>query len=161
LSNVVLSLVSELKYRVLLFKIYRQKTIIEDNDVIPNPTTVKLYEGCRLAKDGNIDLILAVRGGLVCDYAKAVSVLTYREEDPWDKYFLRMEDVDNKIIPVGCVLTMVGTGLKMNGGTVITNPGSKLKIGHIFGDNLFPKFSILNPVFTYTLPKYQMVAGFF
>ena len=72
-----------------------------------------------------------------------------------------MEDVDNKIIPVGCVLTMVGTGSEMNGGSVITNHASKLKIGHVFGDNVFPKFSILNPLYTYTLPKYQMTAGFF
>lgn len=70
-----------------------------------------------------------------------------------------MEDVDNKIIPIGCVLTMVGTGSKMNGGAVISNHEQKLKTGHVFGDNVFPKFSILNPKFTYTLPKYQMTAG--
>jgi alcohol dehydrogenase YqhD (iron-dependent ADH family) len=56
---------------------------------------------------------------------------------------------------------MVGTGSEMNGGAVITNHEQKLKIGHVFGDNVFPKFSILNPKLTYTLPKYQMVAGFF
>ena len=72
-----------------------------------------------------------------------------------------MEDVDNEIIPVGCVLTMVGTGSEMNGGAVITNHEQKLKIGHVFGENVFPKFSILNPEFTYTLPKYQMVAGIY
>ena len=49
----------------------------------------------------------------------------------------------------------------MNGGSVITNPERKRKIGHVFGENVFPKFSILNPVFTYTLPKYQMVAGIY
>lgn len=108
-----------------------------------------------------MDLILAVGGGSVCDYAKAVSVSTYCKEDPWEKYYLRMEDVDNKIIPVGCVLTMVGTGSEMNGGSVITNHEQKRKIGHVFGDNVFPKFSILNPTFTFTLPAYQMTAGFF
>ncbi len=137
------------------------KNIFEDAGVMPNPTTTKLYEGCQRAKDGNVDFILAVGGGSVCDYAKAVSVSTYCEEDPWDKYYLRMEEVDNKIIPVGCVLTMVGTGSEMNGGSVITNPESKLKIGHVFGENVFPKFSILNPEFTFTIPKYQMVAGFY
>jgi len=137
------------------------KEIFEDPGVMPNPTVEKLYEGCRIAKAENVDLILAIGGGSVCDYAKAVSVSTYCEEDPWDKYYLRMEDVDNKIIPVGCILTMVGTGSEMNGGSVITNHESKLKIGHVFGDNVFPKFSILNPVFTFTIPKYQMVAGFF
>lgn len=137
------------------------KTVFEDSGVMPNPTVEKLYEGCKIAKENNIDLILAVGGGSVCDYAKAVSVSAYCNEDPWEKYYLRMEDVDNKIIPVGCVLTMVGTGSEMNGGAVITNHSQKLKIGHVFGDNVFPKFSILNPVFTYTLPKYQMVAGIY
>ena len=137
------------------------KNVFEDAGVMPNPTVEKLYEGCGIAKENSVDLILAVGGGSVCDYAKAVSVSTYCEEDPWDKYYLRMEDVDNKIIPVGCVLTMVGTGSEMNGGAVITNHRQKLKIGHVFGDNVFPKFSILNPTYTFTLPKYQMVAGFY
>lgn len=137
------------------------KNIFEDGGVMPNPTVDKLYEGCRIAKENKVDLILAVGGGSVCDYAKAVSVSAYCESDPWEKYYLRMEDVDNEIIPIGCVLTMVGTGSEMNGGAVITNPEQKLKIGHVFGDNVFPKFSILNPTFTYTLPKYQMVAGIY
>ena len=137
------------------------KTIIEDGGVMPNPTSEKLVDGCKKAREGKADFILAVGGGSVCDYAKAVSVSVHCTEDPWDKYYLRMEDVDNEIIPVGCVLTMVGTGSEMNGGSVITNHEQKLKIGHVFGDNVFPKFSILNPIFTYTLPKYQMVAGFY
>lgn len=137
------------------------KKVIEDDGVMPNPTVEKLYEGCRRAKEGKADLILAVGGGSVCDYAKAVSVSTHCQEDPWEKYYLRMEDVDNEIIPVGCVLTMVGTGSEMNGGSVITNPAQKLKIGHVFGENVMPRFSILNPVYTFTLPKEQMAAGFF
>lgn len=114
-----------------------------------------------MVREHAVDFILAVGGGSVCDYAKAVSVSAFCEEDPWDKYYLRMEDVDNRIVPVGCVLTMVGTGSEMNGGAVITNHESKLKIGHVFGDNVFPKFSILNPEFTFTLPRYQMVAGIY
>lgn len=137
------------------------KNVIEDAGVMPNPTVEKLYEGCRIAKENQIDLILAVGGGSVCDYAKAVSVSAHCEEDPWEKYYLRMEDADNEIIPVGCILTMVGTGSEMNGGAVITNHETKLKIGHVFGDNVFPKFSILNPFFTFSLPEYQMVAGFY
>ena len=137
------------------------KRIVEDPGVMPNPTVEKLYEGCRIAKENRVDLILAVGGGSVCDYSKAVSVSAYCEGDPWEKYFVRFEDVDNAIIPVGCVLTMVGTGSEMNGGSVITNHSQKLKIGHVFGENVFPKFSVLNPEFTFTLPKYQMVAGFF
>lgn len=137
------------------------KTIIEDGGVMPNPMVEKLYEGCNIAKENKVDLLLAVGGGSVCDYAKAVSVSTWCNEDPLDKYYLRMEDVDNKIIPVGCILTMVVTGSEMNGGAVITNHSQKLKIGHVFGENVFPKFSILNPKFTYTLPKYQMVSGIY
>ena len=137
------------------------KTVIEDAGVMPNPTVEKLYEGSRMAREAGVDLILAVGGGSVCDYAKGVSVSAWCDEDPWDKYYLRSAAVDNKIIPVGCVLTMVGTGSEMNGGSVITNHAAKLKVGRVFGDDVFPKFSILNPVFTYTLPKYQMTAGFF
>lgn len=137
------------------------KTIIEDGGVMPNPTADKLYEGCKRAREGKADFILAVGGGSVCDYAKALSVSIHCVEDPWDKYFLRLEDVSNKLVPLGCVLTMVGTGSEMNGGSVITNTKQKLKIAHTFGDDVFPKFSILNPKFTYTLPKYQMVAGIF
>lgn len=137
------------------------KTVVEDAGVMPNPTVEKLYEGCRLAKENNVDFILAVGGGSVCDYAKAVSVSVYCEEDPWEKYYLKMEDVSCKIVPVGCVLTMVGTGSEMNGGAVITNHSQKRKIGHVFGDQVFPKFAILNPRYTFTLSKYQMVAGFY
>ena len=72
-----------------------------------------------------------------------------------------MEEPDNRIIPVGSVLTMVGTGSEMNGGSVITNHEQKLKIGHVFGDNVMPKFSILNPKYTFTVPKYQMVSGIY
>lgn len=137
------------------------KEIFEDGGVMPNPTVEKLAEGCRIARDHQVDLILAVGGGSVCDYSKAVSVSAYCEDDPWEKYYIRFEDVTCRTIPVGCVLTMVGTGSEMNGGAVITNHEQKLKIGHVFGDHVFPKFSILNPKFTYSLPKYQMVSGCF
>ena len=137
------------------------KTVVEDGGVMPNPTLDKLCEGMRIAREAKADLILAVGGGSVCDYAKAVSVSAYCNEDPWEKYYIRSEPVDNKIIPVGCVLTMVGTGSEMNGGSVITNTRTKLKIGRVFGDDVFPKFSLLNPELTFSLPKYQMVAGFY
>lgn len=139
------------------------KEIFEDGGVMPNPTTEKLTEGCERARAAKADLILAVGGGSVCDYAKAVSVSAYCNDDPWEKYFIRFESVDKdtKIVPVGCVLTMVGTGSEMNGGSVITNRAQKLKIGHVFGANVYPKFSILNPEFTYTVPKYQMVSGIY
>lgn len=137
------------------------KQVFEVPGVMPNPTVEKLYEGCKVARDNGVDLILAVGGGSVCDYAKAVSVSAWCTEDPWDKYYLRMEEVDNPIIPVGCVLTMVGTGSEMNGGSVITNHQQKRKIGHVFGSNVMPRFTILNPTYTYTVPMRQMVAGIY
>lgn len=139
------------------------KEVFEDAGVMPNPTVEKLNEGVERARKSKADFILAVGGGSVCDYAKAVSVSVNCKEDAWEKYFIRFEDVDKdtKIIPVGCVLTMVGTGSEMNGGSVITNHAQKLKIGHVFGDNVFPKFSILNPEYTFTLPKYQMLSGIY
>ena len=138
-----------------------KKNIEEVAGVMPNPTIEKLREGVKIARNHQSDLILAVGGGSVCDYAKALSVSIHCDEDPWDKYFIRFEDVSCEIVPVGCVLTMVGTGSEMNGGTVITNPEQKLKIGHVFGENVMPKFSILNPLYTLTLPKKQMVAGIY
>ena len=137
------------------------KHVTEDPGVMPNPTVEKLIEGIQRARECSADLILAVGGGSVCDYAKAVSVSVNCEEDPWDKYYLRFEEPDCEIVPVGCVLTMVGTGSEMNGGAVITNHEQKLKIGHVFGTEVFPKFAILNPKFTFTLPKYQMVSGIY
>lgn len=137
------------------------KNVFEDAGVMPNPTVEKLYEGCERARRANADLILAVGGGSVCDYAKAVSVSVHCAEDPWEKYYIRFEEPECEMIPVGCVLTMVGTGSEMNGGSVITNHAQKLKIGHVFGEEVFPKFSVLNPEFTFTLPRYQMISGFF
>ena len=139
------------------------KEIFEDPGVMPNPTSEKLIEGCKIARENNVDFILAVGGGSVCDYAKGVSVAAWYDGDPWEKYYLKMEEpkADDRIIPVGSVLTMVGTGSEMNGGSVITNHAQKLKIGHVFGEEVFPKFAILNPKYTYTLPQRQMVAGIF
>lgn len=137
------------------------KEVFEDAGVMPNPTADKLREGVARARAAKADFILAVGGGSVCDYAKAVSVSVHCDEDPWDRYFDRFEDVSCEIVPVGCVLTMVGTGSEMNGGSVITNREKKLKIGHVFGENVYPKFSILNPEFTFTVPHYQMISGIY
>lgn len=137
------------------------KTVVEDAGVMPNPTVEKLREGVKIARENHTDLLLAVGGGSCCDYAKAVSVSVHCDEDPWEKYYLRFEEPTCPIVPVGCVLTMAGTGSEMNGGAVITNHAQKLKIGHVFGENVMPKFSILNPRFTFSLPKRQMVAGIY
>lgn len=137
------------------------KTVVEDAGVMPNPTVEKLREGVRIARENNVDLLLAVGGGSCCDYAKAVSVSVHCDDDPWEKYYIRFEEPDCEIVPVGCILTMAGTGSEMNAGAVITNHEQKLKIGHVFGEEVMPKFSILNPTFTLSLPKRQMVAGIY
>ena len=137
------------------------KTIVEDAGVMPNPTADKLREGVKIARENKVDLLLAIGGGSCCDYAKAVSVSVNCDDDPWEKYYIRYEEPDCEIIPVGCILTMAGTGSEMNAGAVITNHEQKLKIGHVFGEDVMPKFSILNPKFTMSLPKRQMVAGIY
>ena len=137
------------------------KNVTELGGVMPNPTSDKLIEGVKVARENKIDFILAVGGGSVCDYSKAVSVSVNCNEDPWEKYFIRFEEPTCDIVPVGCVLTMVGTGSEMNGGSVITNHHQKLKIGHVFGEEVFPKFAVLNPEFTFSVPQYQMVSGIY
>ena len=138
------------------------KAVAEIAGVMPNPTVDKLREGIKIARDHKADLLLAVGGGSVCDYAKALAVSVHCQEDPWEKYYQRFEEPDCPILPVGCVLTMVGTGSEMNAGAVITNPAAKQKLGHVFADErVMPRFSILNPVYTLTLPHYQMVAGIY
>lgn len=139
-----------------------EKNVAEISGVMPNPTVDKLYEGVEIAKNHHADFLLAVGGGSVCDYAKAVSVSVNCEEDPWEKYYLRFEEPTCETLPVGCVLTMVGTGSEMNAGAVITNPRTKQKIGHVFADEkIMPRFAILNPKYTLTLPHNQMVAGIY
>lgn len=142
------------------------KHIVEDSGVMPNPTIEKLREGTRIARENDVDFILAVGGGSCVDYAKAVAVSKNLPtgEDPWDVYFDRFEEpsADREIVPVGSVLTMVGTGSEMNRGSVVTNRELGLKVGHVFADErVSPRFAVLNPEFTYTVPRYQMVAGIF
>ena len=137
------------------------KTVVEDGGVMSNPTADRLREGARRARENDVDLILAVGGGSVIDYAKGVSVSAWCDDDPWAKYYLRMERPDNRIIPVGDILTMSGTGSEMNGGSVITNHDEKLKIGHVFGPEAMPRFAIINPELTFTVPSYQVRAGIF
>src|SRR5574344_2126189 len=128
------------------------KTVVELSGVMPNPTYKKVMEGCRLVKENNVDLILAVGGGSTIDCAKAISVSAYCEGDAWEKYWIKNEPVDNKIVAVGSILTMAGTGSEMNGGSVITNEETKVKNGRVFPEPVYPKFSILNPEYTYTVP---------
>ena len=139
------------------------KEVVELSGVMPNPTMEKVEEGRCMARENNVDLILAVGGGSTIDYAKAVAASAWFEGDAWDHFWLNFRDPapDAKIIPIGAVLTMAGTGSEMNGGSVITNVEKKLKIGKVFDSRLMPKFAVLNPKYTFSLPKDQMIAGIY
>lgn len=137
------------------------KKITELSGIKPNPSYSQVQEGARLVRENKIDLILAVGGGSVIDCAKAISASAYAEGDPWQRYWIDFEAVNGKVVPIGTILTMTGTGSEMNGGSVITNEAVMIKTGRVFGTELYPKFSILNPEFTYTVPQKQMVSGVF
>lgn len=137
------------------------KNVVELAGIKSNPTYAQMLEGGRLVRENHVDFILAVGGGSVIDCAKGISLSAYCKGDPWQRYWINFEEVDNEIIPVGAILTMAGTGSEMNGGSVITNEEKMLKNGRVYPPNVYPKFSILNPEYTYTVPKYQMASGIF
>ena len=138
------------------------KNVVELAGINANPRYTQLLEGARLVREHNIDLILAVGGGSVIDCAKGIACAAYAEGDVWQRYYLNQEPVTNRVIPVGSILTMAGTGSEMNSGSVITNEAENLKIGRVYPLALVtPRFSILNPEYTYSVPKYQMVSGIF
>lgn len=137
------------------------KTVVELAGIKSNPTYAQMLEGARLVRENHVDLILAVGGGSVIDCAKGISLSAYCKGDPWQRYWMDFEEVDNEIVPVGAILTMAGTGSEMNGGSVITNEEKMIKNGRVYPPNVYPKFSILNPEYTYTVPKYQMASGIF
>ncbi len=137
------------------------KNVVELSGVMPNPTYEKVLAGCKLVREKNVDLILAVGGGSVIDCAKAISLAAYCQGDPWTRYWIQQEPLDNPVVPVGSILTMVGTGSEMNSGTVITNEAEKIKMGRIYPPCVNPHFSILNPEYTFSVSQYQMVSGIF
>lgn len=137
------------------------KKVTELGGIKPNPSYSQVMEGARLVRENKVDLILAVGGGSVVDCAKAISVSAYTEGDPWQKYWVEFRPVDSEVVPVASILTMVGTGSEMNGGSVITNEDVMIKEGRVFPPEVNPKFSILNPEYTYSVPKIQMVSGIF
>ena len=137
------------------------KKVTELGGIKPNPSYSQVLEGARLVRENKVDLILAVGGGSVVDCAKAISVSAYAEGDPWQKYWIEFQPLDSEIVPGASILTMVGTGSEMNGGSVITNEEVTVKEGRVFPPEVNPKFSILNPEYTYSVPKIQMVSGIF
>lgn len=139
------------------------KEVVELPGVMANPTVDKLDEGRRVSRENDVDFILAVGGGSVIDYAKAVGVSAWYDGDAWTRFWVNQDDPQEgeRLIPVGAVLTMAGTGSEMNGGSVITNHAQNLKIGKVFGEEVMPKFAVLNPCYTFSLPHRQMIAGIF
>jgi len=129
----------------------------ELSGIKPNPHISSVRTGIQLCNDYELDFVLAVGGGSVIDCAKAIAAGYYWNEDVWD-LFLGKEHEIKKTLPVGSVLTISATGSEMNGNAVITNEYSKDKLG-IHHDLLRPQFSILDPTFTFSVPKKQTAAG--
>lgn len=138
------------------------KKVCELSGISSNPRYSQVQEGCRLAREYKVDLILAVGGGSVIDCCKGIAAGTYCLEDPWKYYWEEHHPLACPVIPLACVLTMAGTASEMNAGSVITNEALKIKAAaHFPMHDLCPRFSILNPEFTYSVPSYQMISGIF
>lgn len=133
------------------------KEVFELSGVMPNPTAEKVREGIALCKEHGLDFILAVGGGSVIDCCKAIAVGALLEDDFWEVLFNRRLTAE-KALPLGTVLTMSGTASEMNGTAVITNEEEKRKASFTAAA-VYPRFSILDPTYTYSLPTYQMVSG--
>ena len=133
------------------------KTVTDFGGIMSNPTYAKVREGAKLAREHNIDLILAVGGGSVIDCCKIVAAQAKTDEDVWEMEFTRRR-LPAEVIPMGAVVTASGTGAEMNGGAVITNEDKKLKAGMAAAA---PRFAALDPAYTLTLPMPQVLSGAF
>ena len=129
---------------------------VELGEVVPNPRLSLVYKGIELAKKENVDFILAVGGGSVIDSAKAIGYGIANEGDVWD--FYAQKRVTDKCAPVGVVLTIAAAGSEMSNSSVITNDETGLKRSY-HTEISRPRFAIMNPEFTMTLPEYQTACG--
>lgn len=136
------------------------KEIIEFSGIMANPTYAKVLEGAKLAKENHADWILGVGGGSVMDCCKAVSMAAVSEKDVWDEYWAKPGVVDFEPLPLGVIVTVAGTGSECNGGAVITNEALKVKTGRDY-PQCNPKFALMDPCYTYSVPEKQMVSGSF
>ena len=136
------------------------KNITEFSGIMPNPTYKKVMEGAALAKKNKIDLILAVGGGPVMDCSKAVSLAAAYDGDIWSDYWEKNGVIDFDPIPLGVIVTVTGTGSECNGGAVITNEEKKIKTGRDY-PKCNPKFALLDPEYTFSVPKLQTASGGF
>jgi alcohol dehydrogenase len=133
-----------------------QIEFIELDHVVPNPRLNLVREGIKICRDNKIDFILAAGGGSVIDSAKAIAVGVKYDGDVWD--FFRQEAIPEETLPVGVILTIPASGSETSGGTVITNEDGNYK-RPVSYDFMRPKFAILNPELTLTLPLYQTACG--
>ena len=136
------------------------KNVVEFSGIMSNPTYAKVMEGAAIAKENNADIILAVGGGSVMDCCKAVSLAAVYEGDIWQDFWEKPGVIDFKPLPLGVIVTAAGTGSEMNGGAVITNEEKKIKTGRDYSA-CNAKFAFLDPAYTFSLPKRQMVSGGF
>ncbi len=128
----------------------------ELSGIEPNPRVESVEEGVKICRENDGDFVLAVGGGSTIDCAKAIAAAYYYMGDPWDLVIVKAEIKD--VLPIGTVLTLSATGSEMDAGAVITNTKTNQKYG--FGHpGFFPKFSVLDPTYTYTVDKYQTAAG--
>ncbi|HNW82497.1 MAG TPA: iron-containing alcohol dehydrogenase [bacterium] len=129
---------------------------VELSGIDPNPRIKTVAEGAKICREEGIDFIIAAGAGSVIDCCKAIAVARYYSGDPWD-FFTRRTSI-KKALPICTVLTLAATGSEMNGGAVITNEATmeKLSTGSM---KMKPKFSILDPVYTFSVPKDQTSAG--
>ena len=130
---------------------------VELGGVVPNPRLSLVYEGIELCKKENVDFILAVGGGSVIDSAKAIGYGVYNGGDVWDFYDFKRQA--EGCLPIGAVLTIAAAGSEMSGSCVITNEDGWLKRGSTRSDLCRPKFALMNPRLTYSLPQYQTESG--
>ena len=136
------------------------KNIVEFPGIMPNPTYGKVMEGVRLAREGQVQMILGIGGGSVMDCAKAVALAAGCRGDAWENYWARKGIIDFDPIPTGMIPTTAGTGSECNGATVITHEKRKIKTGYDY-PKCSPRFALMDPVYTFSVPKEQMVAGAF
>ncbi|MBQ8632435.1 MAG: iron-containing alcohol dehydrogenase, partial [Lachnospiraceae bacterium] len=129
---------------------------VELGGVQPNPRDTLIYKGIELCRKENVDFILAVGGGSVIDSAKGIAVGVDYEGDFWDFYEKKLGVT--KALPIGTVLTIAAAGSEGSGASVVTKEEGMLK-RDVGSDLLRPKFSILNPELTFTLPAYQTACG--
>ena len=128
----------------------------EISGVLPNPRLGLVKEGVKICKENDIQLVLAVGGGSAIDTAKAIANGACYDGDPWDLFERKGEN--NSVLPLGTIVTLSAAGSEMSDSSVITRESDMCKRGRNTPFN-YPKFSILNPEYTFTLPPFQTACG--